>query len=113
MLSTAGSAQSLPARPAQTTAPIPSWFLGTPSGNQASATTYTLPLTYQPLDIVRILFAKTQLAGANVTVIDGGSGTPTLGVIIAANVGTNGSSYIDAQLNAAQTHWTLLGAGSS
>jgi len=113
-LSAAGGAQALPARPTVLAAPTPSWFLATPSGNQAGATTYTLQVAgaYQPLDIVRILFTKTQLNGANVNVVDGGAGTPTLGIIIAANVGASGSGFVDAQLNAAGTHWTLLGAGS-
>jgi hypothetical protein len=113
-LSAAGGAQALPARTSVLAAPTPSWFLATPSGNQAATTTYTLQVAgaYQPLDIVRVLFNKTQLAGANVTVVDGGSGTPTLGIIIAASVGANGSGYIEAQLNAAGTHWTLLSAGS-
>jgi hypothetical protein len=81
-------------------------------GCRPPSTSPQVPLRTGPLDIVRVLFNKTQLAGANVTIVDGGSGTPTLGIIIAANVGASGSGYIDAQLNAAGTHWTLLGSGS-
>jgi hypothetical protein len=111
-LSAAGGAQALPTRPSTTIAPGPSYFLATPSGNQAATTTYTLQVAgaYQPLDIVRILFTKTQLNSVDVTVVDGGAA----GVnqkIVNALVTASGSGYIDAQLNAAGTHWTLLGQG--
>lgn len=111
-LSAAGGARALPARPAVTAAP--GSFLAVPSGNQASATTYTLQVAgaYKASDIVRILFTKTQLAAADVTIVDGGSGTPTIGKLLNASTpATTGQAYLDVQLNAAGSHWTSLGGG--
>lgn len=112
-LSSAGGAQGLPTRPTTATAPAPSNFLARPSGNQSSATTYTLQVAsaYQPNDVVRVLFTVTQLNSVNVTVVDAGSGG-TLGVLVASKTTTTtGSAWLDAQLNAAGTNWSLLGGG--
>lgn len=88
-------------------------FVVTLSGNLSGAETLVLPLGtsangWLPGDIVNVQASGTQTASHALTVQDGGSGTPTLGVI--SDPPSWGS--VRAQLNQTNTHWNFLSGGT-
>jgi hypothetical protein len=106
---------SLPNRPS-TAANTPTLFLATFSGAITGNVTLTFPVPHSPTiagdylpgDVVRVLVTPASVAAHTLAVVDGGTGTPTLATM--PSTLTSGGA-IQAQLNAAGTHWTLTDQG--
>jgi hypothetical protein len=111
-LATTG-ALALPARPASAPA-TPTEFLQEFSGNLTGGVTITAQVDnvpaaagdYLPGDVVRVMVTPRTKGNQTVAVVDGG-GSGTLVTMPALTANSQGG-YIDIQLNAAGTHWTLI-----
>jgi hypothetical protein len=109
---------ALPARPVAAPA-TPARFLVTFAGVLGGVTSITAQVVstptpllgdYFPGDVVRFLLQPANAAAHTVAIVDGGTGTPTLATMPSAIVNSQGG-FIEIQLNAAGTHWTLTGFG--
>ena len=86
-------------------------FLAKPLTNFTGGVTLTLPVAtgnYVAGDVVRVLLTVTTMNSNTCAIVDGGAGAPTL-VVMPVTIANQ--AYVDCQLNAAGTHWTIIEAG--
>jgi len=83
-------------------------FSGPITGNVSVTLTLSAVGGWLPGDVVRVRLTPATVAAHTLTVIDGGTGTPTLATMPATLTSTG---FIDAQLNDLGTHWLFLNGG--